>query len=76
MKATTIIIAAVLSFQVSILCAGNKETMLPVNNEPVSFNTSKLAPVTPVEATFEETTLMNAFIFDFFSPCPGNSQRG
>jgi hypothetical protein len=62
MKATTIIIAAILSLQVNVLFAGNYEESPTVN--------SALAPVTPGEATFEETTLTNAFTFKFSDLAP------
>jgi len=65
MKATSIIIAAALSFQVSFLSAGNIETSPTFYNEAVSVNIYLLAPVTPVEATFEDATEASAFAFDF-----------
>jgi hypothetical protein len=70
MKATTIIIAAVLSFQVSFLFAGNNEARPTFNSESAPLNMSTLAPVTPGEATFEETTLTNAFIFGLTKLAP------
>jgi hypothetical protein len=70
MKATTIIIAAVLFLQVNVLFAGNHEESPTVNNESACFNTSVLAPVTPGEATFDETTLTNAFTFKFSDLAP------
>jgi hypothetical protein len=65
MKATSIIIAAVLSLQVSFLSAGNIATSPTLYNEAVSVNMNLLAPVAPVEATFEDATEANAFFFDF-----------
>ena len=70
MKATTIIIAAVLSLQVSLLNAGNNETRSIVNDETVLCPTRVLAPVTPIEAIFEETIVTNAFGFDFTTLAP------
>ena len=70
MKATRIIIAAVLSLQVSFLFAGNNKTSLGVYNEAVSNNLNILAPVTPGEATFEETTLTGAFTFGLTNLAP------
>jgi hypothetical protein len=70
MKATTIIITAVFSLQVSILFAGNNETRSTVNDEAVLCPTCELAPVTLTEATFEETTLTNAVIFDYTALVP------
>jgi len=64
MKAKSIIIAAVLSLQVSFLFAGNNETAPTANNEISFVTVSTLAPVTPGEATFEETTFTNAFDYD------------
>jgi hypothetical protein len=51
MKATTIILAAVLSFSMNVLFAGNDGAV--VNREMNVVYTS-LAPSTPTEATFEE----------------------
>ena len=65
MKAISIIIAAILSLQVSFLSAGNIETNPTLSNEAVSVNINLLAPVTPVEATFEDATEASAFSFDF-----------
>jgi hypothetical protein len=70
MKATTIIIAAVLSLQVSLLFAGINNTRSTVNDETVLCPTCVLAPVTPTEATFEETTITSAISFDFTSLAP------
>ena len=70
MKATTIIIAAVLFLQVSVLFAENNEASPAVFNVPVSFNMNALAPVTPTEATFEDATESNAFTFNFSDLAP------
>jgi hypothetical protein len=70
MKATTIIIAAVLSLQVSFLLAGNNETASGPNNESSFGTISALAPVTPGEATFEETTFTSAFAFNATNLAP------
>jgi len=70
MKATTFIIAAVLSLQVSLLFADNNETRSTVSGETFFCTTCLLAPVTPTEATFEETTLTNAVIFDYTALVP------
>jgi hypothetical protein len=64
MKATTIIIAAVLSLQVSFLSAGNNDLNPNVNNETSLYNIEMLAPVTPAEATFEDATETVALNFD------------
>jgi hypothetical protein len=70
MNATNIIIAAILSLQVSFLYAGNNETRPVVNDETVLCPTCMLAPITPIEATFEEITLPSAFNFDFTTLLP------
>jgi hypothetical protein len=70
MKATSIIIAVVLTLQVNLLFAGNKDTKSTANNETSFCPTCILAPVTPTEATFEETTEPNAFSLDLTSLAP------
>jgi len=57
MKATTIIIAAVLSLQFNILFAGNPDNNVNNNasdNEIAYINMINLAPVTPSEAGFSD----------------------
>jgi len=70
MKTTTILLAAVLSIQISVLFAGNKETTPTENTESASLNINQLAPVTPEEATFEEgmETVFPAFGFSRLAP--------
>jgi hypothetical protein len=54
MKTINILIAALFTLQVSVLFAANESnvlTRIPVETAP---NLTALAPVTPVEATFEE----------------------
>ncbi|MCX6268866.1 MAG: hypothetical protein NTW16_16190 [Bacteroidetes bacterium] len=63
MKATTIIIAAILSLQAGNLFAGNEISSAPVTNESVTLTLAALAPVTPLEATFEEIPEMNEVSF-------------
>ena len=70
MKAKSIIIAAVLSLQVSFLFAGNTETTSSANNESSLNSISTLAPVTPGEATFEEPTFTNAFTLNVTNLAP------
>jgi hypothetical protein len=70
MKATTIIIAAVLSLQVSFLFADNNEVVSTAKNESSFGTISTLAPVTPGEATFEETTFTNAFAYNVTNLAP------
>ena len=70
MKAKSIISAAVLFFQVSFLFAGNNETASTANNESSFGTISTLAPVTPMEATFEETTITNAFTLNATTLAP------
>ena len=59
MKATTTILAAVLSLSMNVLFAGNDGAT--VNSELNSVQIS-LAPVTPSVATFEEMTDANAVV--------------
>ncbi|MEI7501152.1 MAG: hypothetical protein WCK84_11980 [Bacteroidota bacterium] len=54
MKATTVIMAAVLTLQGSILFAGNESSAVPVRNESYASTLIMLAPTTPLEATFED----------------------
>lgn len=56
MKTKIIIIAAVLFLQAGFLFAGNESTSAPVAS-PIA--TIRLAPTTPVEATFEEVAFVN-----------------
>ena len=59
MKTTTIILAAVLTFSVNFLFAGNDESRM--NTETTSFQAS-LAPSTPAEATFEDVNDATTFV--------------
>ena len=54
MKATTYIIAAVLSLQVSLLFADNSEMKRGINYESSSPVLNNLAPTTPAEAGFSD----------------------
>ena len=67
MKATTTILAAVLTLSMNVLFASNDGAS--VNSETNSFHTS-LAPNTPAEATFEEVNdaIATAFILAPVSP--------
>ncbi len=60
MKATTTILAVILTFSMNVLFASNDKTT--VNSESNSVQAS-LAPVTPSEATFEEVNDANAIAF-------------
>jgi hypothetical protein len=74
MKATTIIIATVLSLLVSILFAGNNLTSSTVNNDPVSINIISLAPVTPINADFNDTIEYQPFDLSTLAPVtPGEA---
>ena len=64
MKTITIIISAVLSLQASFLLAGNNEIASSANNESSFGTISTLALVTPMEATFDETTFTSAFDYN------------
>jgi hypothetical protein len=55
MKTTTMILAAFLSLQVSLLFAGNETNISNNTPETISLNLTSLMPVTPSEATFEDT---------------------
>ena len=70
MKTTIFTLATILSLQLNILFAGNNETRTSVNNETVSLTISKMAPVIPNEATFEDATLANPESFDFSKLVP------
>jgi hypothetical protein len=70
MKAKSIIIAAVLSLQVSFLLADNNGRASSANNESSFVTISTLAPVTPGEATFEEPTFTNAFDYNVTNLAP------
>jgi hypothetical protein len=70
MKAKSIIIAAVLSLQVSFLVADNNETASTAKNENSFATIYALAPVTPIEATFEETTFTGAFAYNVTNLAP------
>ncbi len=59
MKAKSIILAAVLALQINVLLADNNNSSAPVTNETYSVNAMNLAPATPVEATFEESVIIN-----------------
>ena len=67
MKATTIILAAVLSLSMNVLFASNDGAV--VNAETNSFQVS-LAPGTPAEATFEEMTEATATAFNLAPVTP------
>ena len=56
MKTKIITLAAVLFLQAGFLFAGNESTSAPVTS-PIA--TIRLAPTTPVEATFEEVAFVN-----------------
>ena len=65
MKATSTILAVVLTFTMNVLFASNDGAV--VNYETNSFHTS-LAPETPAEATFEDVNDETAFILSPVSP--------
>jgi hypothetical protein len=56
MKATITILAAVLALQVNVLCAANDGLLAPVTNSNMA---NSLAPVTPMEATFEDVAIIS-----------------
>jgi len=60
MKATSIILTAVLTLQVGVLFAGN-DAVIPVNEVNSTASLVSIAPATPIEATFEEFVLEDQF---------------
>jgi hypothetical protein len=67
MKATTIILAALFTLQVSVLFAGNESTIVISASPESTFDMTVLIPVTPTEATFEEVN-SEAIDFDALAP--------
>jgi hypothetical protein len=67
MKATTIILAALFTFQVSVLFAGNESTTVTSATVETTLDMTALIPVTPAEATFEE---VNSEVIDFTALVP------
>ena len=65
MKATNIIIAAVLTLSANVLFAGNDNASTNVANTNTTVSVAALAPEVPAEADFED-----AFVFDFISLAP------
>jgi len=65
MKATTIILAAVLTFTANVLFAGNESNSGPVLNTNSTMNIAALAPELPAEADFND-----AFITDYSALAP------
>ncbi|MEI7501229.1 MAG: hypothetical protein WCK84_12385 [Bacteroidota bacterium] len=70
MKATTILVAAVLTLQGSILFAGNESSTVPVRNESYTNTFIMLAPTTPLEATFEDAASEMVSNFDLAPGTP------
>ena len=60
MKATSTILAAILTLSMNVLFAGNDEATLKTGT--TTFRVS-LAPSTPAEATFEDVNELNATAF-------------
>jgi hypothetical protein len=58
MKATIIITAAILTLQASVLFASANNTVVPGTRENSAITLSSFAPVTPDEATFEESAFL------------------
>ena len=74
MKTTTIILAAVLTFSVNFLFAGNDESRM---NTETTIDIATLAPVTPIEADFasdDDTT--NARVFAPVTPSVADFSDG
>jgi hypothetical protein len=70
MKATNIIIAAVLSLQAGILLHGLDDLSTVSKDAITGRNITYIAPVSPVEATFEDAGEINEIAFDFSSLVP------
>ena len=67
MKATTIILAALFTFQVSVLFAGNESSTVTSATVETTLDLTALIPATPIEATFEE---VNSEVIDFTALAP------
>jgi hypothetical protein len=67
MKATTILLAALFTLQVSVLFAGNESTVPTKTSVESTLDLTALIPVTPAEATFEE---VNIEVIDFDALAP------
>jgi hypothetical protein len=61
MKAKSIILAAVLALQINVLLADNTNSSAPAAIVNYSVSALTLAPATPMEATFEESVIINDF---------------
>ena len=59
MKTTITILAVVLTLSASLLFAGNETSSSPVSNDNATITMAVLAPVAPIEATFEDFTTVN-----------------
>jgi hypothetical protein len=68
MKAKSVIIAAVLFLQVSILFAENDEVRPATSNTPATMTLTALAPVTPAEANFEEISYLVSDVVASLAP--------
>ena len=71
MKATTIIIAAALTLSLNVLYASNDNITAPVANTNTTITLTSLAPIVPMEATFEDAIDMT----DFASLAPSTPHR-
>ena len=65
MKATTIILAAVLTFTANVLFAGNDNASVTVLNTSNTVSMTALAPEVPAEADFND-----AFLVDYTTLAP------
>jgi len=59
MKTTITIFAAVLTLSASVLFAGNETSSVPFSNNNAAITMAHLAPIAPVEATFEDLPAVN-----------------
>jgi hypothetical protein len=55
MKTTTLILAAIFALHTSVLFAGNESATPKTTTETSLVDIAALVPVTPAEATFEDT---------------------
>jgi hypothetical protein len=59
MKATIIILAAVLTLTANAIFAGNETSSTPVTTDNTTISMKFLAPATPAEATFDDLIVVN-----------------
>jgi hypothetical protein len=75
MKATTIVIAAVLAFGAEFLFTGKNGTSSTIYDEAAFCPTCALVPVTPTEANFDEINDPVTFSLDFLFLAPATPEK-